>query len=214
MADGSGSINLLSTSNLPELGPKWIVEKDSFNYFYNPCNGFISNTSMFNGLTVLRQEKTSIYYEFDLGVEPYSVFTDNSQGQLQLEYRSRDATRQTTVRLLCDETASNHTFTFDGEPLQTQYEFTLMGPCACPGGCNETKTTPLPTTTTTEEATTAQKAITDESTTIQQTTAEQTTDGLTESSSGNGNGTSKLTFGMPTFLVMLILVLNMLFVNQ
>jgi len=214
MVDGSGSINLSSLSNPSETGPRWTDDKDDFNYFYNPCNAFTSNQTFFEDLAVLQQNKYSIYYEYDLGVQSYAVFTNNSQGQIQLHYHSANAVRQTTVRLVCDETASNHTFTFDGEPLQTQYEFTLMGPCACPGGCNETKTTPLPTTTTTEEATTAQKAITDESTTIQQTTAEQTTDGLTESSSGNGNGTSKLTFGMPTFLVMLILVLNMLFVNQ
>jgi len=174
MVDGSGSINLSSLSNPSEIGPRWTDDKDDFNYFYNPCNAFTSNQTFFEDLAVLQQNKYSIYYEYDLGVQSYSVFTNNSQGQIQLHYHSADAVRQTTVRLVCDETASNHTFTFDGEPLQTQYEFTLMGPCACPGRCDE--------------------------------------NGLTDSS--NGNGATKLTFGVSTFLVTVILVLNMLFINQ
>jgi len=38
---------------------------------------------------------------------------------------------------VCERNEVNHELIFNGETIQTHYEFTLIGPCACPGVCND-----------------------------------------------------------------------------
>jgi len=138
MTDGSGEINLESLSS-SSGSAKWNTTEGDWTYQYNPCIGFTATESTtMNNLAIL-QSRSSEYgpEEYDLGFQPYSVFINDSNGNIQLHYNSADAKRQSTVDLICNQDIPDHLFQYIGEPQEKIYEFTLTGPCACPGICDK-----------------------------------------------------------------------------
>lgn len=139
MEDDSGIINLRSIASQDGFTPAWIINGgDGWFYQVNPCFGFYSYSSYTYEQAVYQAPVDNLYgYGYDLGVQGNEKFIFEPNDGISLVYNASDGVRTSIITLICEPNADTHSLKFIGELMTLEYEFTLSGPCACPGLCDD-----------------------------------------------------------------------------
>ena len=129
-------INLLSLDN---PAAPLVVSTSTSRVYLNPCTGVDLGQGCTDAVSCVYQAGQYTEYGHP-STEQYTV--DNATGQVTLSYKSLDGTKQTRIRLVCDQAQRHYPRLTDvGEPTESLLELELRSVCACPGECFSPPTT-------------------------------------------------------------------------
>jgi len=142
---GEGNIKLNGVEQKKDT-PTFSINQGSFNYLFNPCQGFSISGSSEKYQSIVRKTRTGEFAgtEKDLGSQRKSTFAWNSEKEkFQVIYISEDEKASSEVVLTCDTEVDTHTFRIIGQKKRPPFVpgpddiwvFELEGPCMCPGRC-------------------------------------------------------------------------------
>jgi hypothetical protein len=110
-----------------------------FTYEYNPCYGFVYGTTGCSDgqAAACQNDDVDPNAQYSCGKMSTETFILNAGTQNnELKYTAGDDGRDTTVELVCDESADTPILNaLDDYPDYFKYKFKLTTKCACPGLC-------------------------------------------------------------------------------
>ncbi|XP_065910721.1 uncharacterized protein [Dysidea avara] len=132
LSDGR-KIDLRSVGKQDGATPAFSVQDDKqeYTYTYNPCYSFSSGPCSSVAVCQIDSSGSGRAVATQDGV----TFTTDGNGNVVMDYVGGLDGRTAAVTLKCGTGSSK--LSFDGEPQELEYAFTLTSQCACPGTCDK-----------------------------------------------------------------------------